>query len=577
MTDAGTAISTRKTITVTNVNDGASTPVVVTAYQIVKGTYKDGKLTDYVLCDPSNVVIADKEKPTAAEITVIADKIQAGTTTLQGITMTRDASVAANVKYTAQVEAGLYIVLATGADETVYNPAVVAVNITDANNIASTAAGSEVDMTAFFDYPADAYLKSGTSGFNKDIVSANAMKTEGDVVAFGDKVDFKLYEMTIPSYSDDYGTGIIYKIEDNLDTAGFKGIYHMDGANKVSGLLVKVGGTEVAASGDDDNDPTTPDVVHYTITYKDAAGTEVTGDSVKTNAVSFELNFTDAYIRAHGNQSVEITYSSVFQDTAGVNYAENKNTAKLSYSIDPTNPATVKTKTDSTYHYTIAIDGVLDSQDTSGTNKIETYELNKVKKSGETYVTGTGILSAQSTQKSPEALSGAQFTLYDDAGFATVHQINGVSAIVPSDANGHITFKGLDTGTYYMKETAAPGTYTLNEKNYQIVIAATLNDEGAMTSYSITINSQNPSTGDYDVPEGSAVYAGTPVISATDDTITNTIIPTVTAGEIVNTKIAQLPATGGTGTIVLTVVAAIGMGGFLTLYLVNRRKKTEAE
>ena len=54
----GTAITTKQTITVTNVDD-KSESLQVTAYQLVKGTYKDGKLTGYVLCDPVKARIAD--------------------------------------------------------------------------------------------------------------------------------------------------------------------------------------------------------------------------------------------------------------------------------------------------------------------------------------------------------------------------------------------------------------------------------------------------------------------------------------------------------------------------------------
>ena len=68
----GTATRTNSLITVTNVRDqkdgvsNVNDPIEVVAYQIVKGTYKDGKLTNYVLCDATNAPLADMEAPTTA-------------------------------------------------------------------------------------------------------------------------------------------------------------------------------------------------------------------------------------------------------------------------------------------------------------------------------------------------------------------------------------------------------------------------------------------------------------------------------------------------------------------------------
>ena len=112
--DLGTAVRTHHTITVTDVAD-TSAGLTVRAYQLVHGTYKDGKLTGYVLCDATNAPIADMEAPTVAEITTIANNIRANTTTLQGIQMTKGTGAQSN-SYTATVEAGLYVVLASGSD-----------------------------------------------------------------------------------------------------------------------------------------------------------------------------------------------------------------------------------------------------------------------------------------------------------------------------------------------------------------------------------------------------------------------------------------------------------------------------
>ena len=622
--NAGTAVRTNHHITVTNVQDSASN-LDVKAYQIVKGNYKDGKLTGYSVCNPADVSIANIEAPTAAEITTIADKIRADSTTLKGIKMTKGTGNDSN-KYTATVEAGLYIVLATGADAYVYNPAIVAVNIADANDIDNGGTGNDgltkpvgdpaapvdytsVDLATYWNIPSQAFLKSSTTSFNKDIVTSPTNvapeDSEGDIVAKGDQVYFKLDQMTIPSYSDEYAKpdgvneeGVIYKIDDKLDGNSFAGI---------NGLTVKtvVGNTKTevpATYVDDKGTPETDDdvnVTNFTVVYKNSAGAVVTGDDIAASAVTYTIRFADEWIRANAEKGVEVTYSSYLTENAYVNGTANKSVATLSYTVDPSDNTGVEVLRDSTYHYTFEIGGLIDANvdgSTGGTidgdGSIHGYEIDKVTSAleqGEAY-TADGTTGEYSSQ---HALAGAEFTLYDDAGFTTIHQMKSRNAttgawessdaVYTTTADGHIVFSGLDTGTYYLKETNAPDGYTLNEHDYKVVIEGTISDgtnveEGTLTGYSITTYVKD---GNNWTQQGSAVYAITPAVtkpgtdatSLDQDVVVNTIITTVTPAEVVDTQLAVLPATGGVGTIIITVTAAAGMTLFLTIYLVNRKKR----
>ena len=96
---------------------------------------------------------------------------------------------------------------------------------------------------------------------------------------------------------------------------------------------------------------------------------------------------------------------------------------------------------------------------------------------------------------------------------------------------------------------------------------------GIMSRYLVDIQMLDSTTWRYVTLGSNSVVATLDDVDADTGALTYTVTPTITAGEVVNTKIAELPSTGGTGTIVLTVCAALGMGVFLTLYLVNKRKK----
>ena len=554
---AGTAISTRNTITVTNVAD-TSANLKVTAYQIVKGTYSDGKLTGYVLCDAANAVLADMENPTVSEIATIANNIRSNSTT---------------------------------------------------NAITDTTPGS-VDMASYWTLPTQAYLKSSSTSFNKDIVGAetraivNPKNSEGDIVAKGDKIYFKLDGMVIPSYSDEYakpnGTeeGVQYIIRDKLDGDSFDGI-----SNFVVNSVVGTTKTPIAAVDDNGTlDDNTDDVTNYTVIFKDKNGTVVTGGDVAKSAASYELRFTDAWLRANAGKNIEVTYVSALTQDAKVNGSANKSVATLTYTVDPSNNAGVEVLRDTTYHYTFEMGGQIDANANGTTTgkvndqkSFKSHELNKVTQAVTDVTQDWETDATTGETKSKYALAGATFTLYDDAACTTAHKLftrnattgewTNADAVYTTQSDGHIVFSGLDEGTYYLKETAAPDGYTLNSNIYKVVIAGTISDgttvaEGVLTGYTINMFVQNGANWD---PCGSTVCAITPAVTepTTDANamnfteVVNTTTATINPAEIVDTELATLPSTGGAGTIALTLLASVGMGGFLTLYLVNKKKSKD--
>ena len=511
--------------------------VTVTAYPLVEGTYsEEGKLTGYVLCDAANMKIADLQNPTAAEVTAIANYIEANPGKVSGQKMTlKDAS---SGTYSLDAAPGEYLLLVSSSGaamgEVVYNPAVAAVNITDANQM--LVENGSVDYLSWFRSGNTAYLKSSTTSLKKSVLSGGK-KVSGISAAVGDTLSFVIDSMTIPSYSDSYER-VIYQISDQLEEGCFGGVRN---------LKVLVNGTEVAEGADT-----------WSIRYGSSRN-------------SFELSFADPFLRTHGTQSVEISYQSVLTKEAGLNYAENTNTATLRYSNDPAGAGKTKELTSTTYQYTFGIGANIDAEGTRE-EQLETSELNKVtradgsasyEKTSQTY-SGTG---ASATMRSKYALKGAQFTLYSDA------DMTKAVASAESDGNGHISFTGLSEGGYYLKETKAPDGYAANGKKFHILIEAQYQDNGVMNRYTVTTREMLENGTETEA--GKAVYTSVPSVQQ-DGSVTNKITRTETPAEILNVPLAELPSAGGAGTMGF-VLAAAGLGGAMVIWkIVEARSHRDA-
>ena len=115
---------------------------------------------------------------------------------------------------------------------------------------------------------------------------------------------------------------------------------------------------------------------------------------------------------------------------------------------------------------------------------------------------------------------------------------------------------------------------------YRFKIEATFDAAtGILSSYKITTDLKQADN-TY-INAGTATYTNKMTDNAfsvdDDGNVTNAITTSITPAEIVNTSLAVLPSTGGLGTIIITVIAAGGMAIFLTIFIVNRRKRSSKE
>lgn len=590
------------TITVAGVTDDG---VTVKAYKLVTGYYKDRKLVKYVQVDPTNAPVAavgDQTKGqtkdtdpdnkmndsndiiTEDELAQAAGAVQSGAYT---VTETGEAqntftlTKGGDGSYTANVTPGLYMILVTGGAARVYNPGVVAVNVSDVNT--GTVEGSTVDFRNFFTTtdgttPSKVYLKSslGAENFDKKAnsvkLAAEAEKAttgenptkiqngHGDTVAFGDTIHYTMSGLVIPSFSKDY-TAKHYYITDKLTPAeGFTDITNIVVTDTVSKKPLTAG-------------------TDYDLQSLDGKGAFDTGDKK-----SFRITLKDKYLDDHRadatRPTLTITYETKLTGKAGVNFSENLNHAELHFSNDPKDETGGKEHVEkvNTYHYTFTVGGLIDGQSGS---KDETYELNKVTKAHDNYTKGV----------SASALKGATFGLYSDEACTKpvkARMVNEQTGEVTtgtddytsvSDKNGHFSFAGLDEGTYYVKETKAPAGYGLSDAVYKFVITAEMNEtSGILNGYSVKtyVNSESAGQTGFTTKAGSAEYKTT-AVTAEDGTVTNTItgLDKTEPMEVVDTKTQNLPSTGGIGNTWFYLVGIGGMAGAAVVFAAVKKSKKE--
>lgn len=171
-------------------------------------------------------------------------------------------------------------------------------------------------------------------------------------------------------------------------------------------------------------------------------------------------------------------------------------------------------------------------------------------------------------------LAGAEFKLYsnpectDEIKFvggngvytkATDDQAATAVEVLVTDANGLLKLQGLGDGTYYLKETKAPGGYNLPQNPVTTIVLT--DAEGA---------ADGKSDGNLDTTTGAT---GTMIKAES----------VVTAGKILNMTLVntttdfELPVTGGMGTIMFTAVGVVLMAGGVLLVVLNLKRRKAAK
>lgn len=344
----------------------------------------------------------------------------------------------------------------------------------------------------------------------------------------GESVPFKLIG-TLPS-ADEFAAydTYYYEFSDTLD-AGFK-------APAAGDFTVKIGDTVVT----EDFDIVIGDQL-------DANGKTATSISIKAKGNDIKKIMTDKGIDfSTATPKVTVDYKAVLDDDAVIGLNGNENKVDLKFSNNPNATGDGTNNTGKTPE-----DKVI----------VFTYEFDTLK-----------VDAADNTKK----LQGAEFTLQDNATKKYAKVVNGIfqgwvdaaeASTLTTDENGLITIKGMEGGTYIVKETKAPTDYNLPSAPFEIKLKATKimsqdwnsTADRALGEFSATI--ANP------LPNTSGTATDNAKVSVDGYTATLTIK---------NTKGAELPETGGIG----TKLFYIG-GGALVLasavILISKKRAKDAE
>ena len=514
-----------QTLTVESDNAGAS----YNAYQIFQGKFEDGKtLTDIQWADDFNgagflaalkadSVLKDifKDCTSAADVAkalddkvadesdaayAFADIAKAYKGTAIPLTTTDQAKP---FQYSANVNPGYYLILQDGAGTVDGVTGGITLNILKVADDAKVVAKSNVPES--------------DKGVDEDDDAVEAYDKRADYT-IGQTIPYQL-TATLP---DNYG---------EYDT------YYLAFVDQASAGLdyIKADGKVVVTVTSDAGDAITSYVVSdytpengYTAGYDKGFKVEI-------------ANLKTAAPKAKAGSKIIVKYSAVLNDQAVIGHAGNPNISHIIFSNNPNSDGTGD-KGETPDDYAVVFTYELDSTKIDGDTKEKLGEVHFViyreataVEDGDAYAAGTILYVAGKDANN-------KVTGWTD-------DIDEAFDFVSDGTTGRFDIAGLDAGTYFVKETAVPAGYNLDETPKQLVITAATSStspaDACITELSVTIDNVVTNEGDKE--------AGT--------------VPQT----IENFKGSELPSTGGIGTTIFTIVGIALIVAAAAIMVIRRR------
>lgn len=525
-----------KTITFTGVAKGDT----VKAYQLMK---YDANYNEYIFHDGFKTFAANfydsktqsleehlaestKEHLTALMINyaIMTDSAHGGVSFPQNPV---EATADANNEVKMTLEPGYYLLLVSTTEQNnrTYMPVTVFVQVKN-GNVKVYAAGSELadDLTAVFKYEDGPAVNVRVSDDSK--ATTQWKETAGGRV--GETMDFYM-EVSIPAY----------KSED-VDISSLIAKCQLAGLNYVEGSMKAT---------------TLPKA------DSDAVEGAIKGTTVGTDGnLTVELNYSK--IRsATGRGLIYLHFQATVAPDA-VAESEASATARLEYvfSMEADKTKTTADSTAAVYNYDFTLFK-------------KSNELNNPNDAGSGHrpLAGAGfILYADEAMNTPVSMVKVDATTTTDAYYrpATAAEITaGTGIVTEMDANmgndnNTLSIRGLDVGSYYVKETKTPSGYYAPKGIFKLELTAERDSSESLVK-TLSKGSVFGALKDADraLVRRNEVNKGLNRFEA----------------DLLNSSTPVLPTTGGVGTVMFTVIGLLCMGAALWFFLFARRRREDEQ